>query len=87
MSALRKQSSLRWTFTNEFTRSGAILCTNWETHYGKFRLLVTNFPGTKTLAWEINTLEGDPIRGGSEDRFEFTVSTLKDKVLEKAKSL
>lgn len=87
MSALKKYSNLRWTFRNELTPKGNISATNWHATVGKYRLLVVNYPGTKSLEWEI-TIPGTYWRNGNcEDRFEFTVSRLKDFVFDKVSQL
>jgi hypothetical protein len=87
MSALKKHTPLRWTYQNELTPGGAIFATNWKATLGKFSLVVTNYPGTRTLDWEM-TIPGTEWRTGSSvDRYEYTVSTLKDYVYKKAAEL
>lgn len=87
MSALRKQTPLRWKATNERSPGGAIIATVWTAKLSKFELQVTNYPGTRTLDWEITLPGSDWRNSGSEDRFEYTVATLKDKVYGKATEL
>lgn len=87
MSALKKQSQLRWKHANEYSPGGCIIATNWSASLGKYQLAVTNYPGTSTLDWEITIPGTDWRNGGTESRYEFTVSTLKDYVYEKAHKL
>ena len=88
MSALKKQSTLRWSYTNELTPSGAIAETVWKSSIGKFLLEVTNWTGTKTLGWSITMMGSAGWRiSGTEHRYEYTVSTLKDMVCRKAEEL
>lgn len=87
MSAIRKQSKLRWSYRNEKTQGGAIICTVWEARVGGFLLQVTNWPGTSTLDWSITIPGTDWRQCGDESRFEATVSILKDRLHEKATQL
>jgi hypothetical protein len=87
MSAIKKQSKLRWSHQNELSDGGAVIATMWTATVGRYRLTVTNYPGTKTLEWEIS-IPGTNWRSGADvDRYEFTVSTLKDYVFNKAQGL
>lgn len=87
MSALRKQTTLKWKHVNELTPGGRIVATNWTASVGKFALSVTNWPGTSTLDWEITVPGTDWRSGGAESRYEYTVATLKDMVCRKAEGL
>ena len=84
MSAQKKRTPLRWKCSNERTESGHVFCTNWTATLGKFSLLVTNYAGSRTLSWRISVPGSEWWQGSDEDRFEFTVSTLKDKVYRRA---
>lgn len=87
MSAIKKQTNLKWKHTNELSPGGRIVATNWTASVGKFMLAVTNWPGTSTLDWEITVPGTDWRSGGSESRYEYTVSTLKDMVCRKSEKL
>lgn len=77
----------KWKRSSEFTAGGKILATNWTCSFGDFLLQITNWPGTQTLDWEI-TLPGTDFRnGGSESRYDYGVSTLKEMVLRRAEKL
>ena len=87
MSALKKQTPLRWQHHNELSPGGGIVATNWTATFGGFQLTVTNWPGSDTLDWEIRLPGTDWRNGGSESRFEYTVSTLKDMVFRKCEGM
>jgi hypothetical protein len=87
MSAIKKQTSLRWKHANELTPGGAIVATVWKAKVGRFDLTITNWPGTETIDWEIVIPGTDWRQGASESRFEATVSILKDRLVEKAQSM
>lgn len=76
MSTLKKK--LRWSYTNETTVLNQIVATVWRAHVDKFVLEVTNYPGTRTLMWEIRLPKSTWRVGGAVDRVEHTVATLKD---------
>lgn len=84
MSAIKKQSKLRWTATSERTAKGLIWMTTWKTVVGKYHLTIENYPGTRTLSWAIELPETGWRTRNDEDRFEFTVARLKDTLEEKA---
>lgn len=84
MSAIKKQTSLRWSHNNELSPGGNIVATVWTASLGRLSLEVTNYPGTKSLDWRITIPGTDWYNGGMVDRFEYTVSTLKDFVFNKA---
>jgi hypothetical protein len=56
-----------------------------STSYRGFKLLVTNFPGSRTLWWEV--LHGEKRWGREEDRFEHGVGSLKQRCIEKVDEL
>jgi hypothetical protein len=85
MSAIKKQTELRWKRRNEFSLGGRIIATVWSARIGKLSLTITNWTGTSTLEWEISMPETDWRIGAVESRYEHTVSTLKDWVYHEAK--
>jgi hypothetical protein len=88
MSALKKQTALRWSCKSERSPRGAIFATVWSATSGRFKLEVTNFPGSRSLSWQIVIPGNDLWRTGQDvDRFEHSVATLKDFVFAKAQSL
>lgn len=89
MSAIKKQSKLRWQHRNEMTACGRfIIETIWTAKTGRFLMQITNCPGTKVLNWEITKQSDESWRiMGEEERAEFTLGTLKDYVEKKAQDL
>lgn len=87
MSAIKKQTTLRWKHSNELTPKRRIVATTWRANIGKFEMTITNWPGTDVIDWEITVPGKDWKNGGSESRHENTVASLKDKLCRKVEEL
>jgi len=84
----RKRSSLRWTANSLRTEHGAVYATEWRASHRGFDMLLTNYPGSRSLDWKITRADSPNWwSGGNEDRFEYTVATLKDSLFAKTEAL
>ena len=87
MTTTKNPAAVKWARTSEHTQAGHVYATEWSATLGKFELRVTNYPGSRTLDWSI-TIPGTGYKIGSdEDRYEYTVARLKEKVIAKAEKL
>lgn len=88
MSAIKKQSPLRWACTSERTSNGRLVISTTHTaSFCGFDLSITNYPGTRTLDWRITKPGTQFWNAGNEDRFEYTVAILKDRLYAKVLGL
>lgn len=87
MSAIKKQTSLRWNHQSELTTRGSVVWTTWTAKVGRFSIKIINYPGTRTLSWKITIPGTDWSNGSDEDRSEVTVSILKDRLFFRAEEM
>ena len=76
--------TVQWKRSSEKTSFGRIVETKWTAKVGKTLLAVSNYPGSRSLSWEISLPATGWKIGSDVDRYEYTVASLKAKAIKRA---